>query len=291
LNRDVFGPQGRPGVPGHPEVEMALVELYRTTGMDAYLDLARSFIDERGHGLLGEIHYGSRYRQDDEPFRTTREARGHAVRAAYLACGALDVAAETGDKALLDAAVAQWEDMVARRMYLTGAVGAHHKDEAFGDPFELPADRAYAETCAAIGVVMWSWRLLLATGECRYADLIERVLFNAFIAGLSLKGDTYFYVNPLQVRARRLDPEDGRGRAARSGWFDIACCPPNIMWSLASLQHYFATTTETGAQLWQFAPSHLSIEVPGGHLELSVETDYPHHGRVSVHVGAAPRPL
>jgi DUF1680 family protein len=95
-------------------------------------------------------------------------------------------------------------------------------------------------------------------------------------------------VNPLQVRARRLDPEDGRGRAARSGWFDIACCPPNIMRSLASLQHYFATTTETGAQLWQFAPSHLSIEVPGGHLELSVETDYPHHGRVSVHVGAAP---
>jgi DUF1680 family protein len=284
----VFGPGRRKGVPGHPEVEMALVELYRTTGKDAYLELARFFIDERGHRLLGEVHYGSRYRQDDEPFRTARKTRGHAVRAAYLACGALDVAAETGDRTLLDAALFQWEDMVAHRMYLTGGVGTHHKDEAFGDAFELPPDRAYCETCAAIGVVMWSWRLLLATGECRYADVIERVLFNGFMVGLSLKGDTYFYVNPLHVRAERSDPEDGRGRAARSGWFDIACCPPNVMRTLASLQHYFATTTDTGIQLWQFAPSYLSIDASGGRLELAVDTDYPLSGNVAVRVEAAP---
>jgi len=117
---------------------MALVELYRTTGISRYLDLARFFIDQRGHELLGQVHNGARYRQDDVPFRQARQARGHVVRAAYLACGALDVYVETGDRELLEAAVAQWEDMVARRMYLTGGVGSRHKDEAFGDPFELP---------------------------------------------------------------------------------------------------------------------------------------------------------
>lgn len=284
----VFGPGRLQGVPGHPEVEMALVELYRTTGDRAYLDLAEYFVDARGHRLLGEVHYGARYRQDDEPFRDARHARGHAVRAAYLACGALDLFTETGDESLLAGAAAQWEDMVARRMYLTGGVGTHHKDEAFGDPFELAPDRAYCETCAAIGVIMWSWRLLLATGECRYADLIERVLFNAFCVGSSLRGDTYFYVNPLQVRAGRSDPEDGRGRAARSAWFDVACCPPNVMRILSSLPHYFATTTPAGIQLWQFAASRLSLQVAGGLLEAAIETDYPLSGTVVLRVAAAP---
>jgi DUF1680 family protein len=266
-------------------------KLYRTTGEEAYLELARFFIDQRGHRLLGEVHYGSRYRQDDVPFRQARTARGHAVRHTYLACGAVDVAAETGDRALVEAAVSQWEDMVARRMYVTGGVGAHHRDEAFGDPFELPADRSYAETCAAIGTVMWSWRLLLATGECRYADIIERVLFNAFTVGLSLSGDAYFYANPLQVRAGRASPGEGAARVARSGWFDIACCPPNVMRTLASIEHYFATATTSGAQIWQFAPSRLSIEAPGGRTELTVDTDYPITGRVAVRVDAAPAGL
>jgi uncharacterized protein len=285
---EVFGPGRRNGVPGHPEIEMALVELYRTTGEIAYLNLARFFIDERGHRLVGEGHYGSRYRQDDEPFRTAKTARGHAVRATYLACGALDVGSETQDHALLDAAVSQWEDMVARRMYLTGGVGSRHKDEAFGDPFELPPDRAYAETCAAIGTVMWSWRLLLATGECRYADLIERVLFNGFMSGVSLQGDTYFYVNPLHVRAGHSGPEDGPGSTARRGWFDVACCPPNVMRTLSSLQHYFVTSTENGVQLWQFAQSLISMAVANGQVSLAVETDYPLSGHVSVKVESAP---
>ena len=134
----VFGPGKRTGVPGHPEIEMGLVALYRLTGTTRYLELARFFIDERGYEVLGQEHYGPRYRQDDLPFRQATEARGHCVRAAYLACGALDVYMETGDAQLLDAAVAQWEDMVARRMYVTGGVGSRHKDESFGDPFELP---------------------------------------------------------------------------------------------------------------------------------------------------------
>ena len=270
---------------------MALVELYRVTGERRYLDLALYFIDARGHRLLGEVHYGARYRQDDEPFRAAGQARGHAVRAAYLACGALDLYAETGDHGLLSAAAHQWEDMVARRMYLTGGVGTHHKDEAFGDPYELPPDRAYCETCAAIGVVMWSWRLLLATGESRYADLIERVLFKAFCVGTSLRGDTYFYVNPLQVRAGRSDPEDGRGRAARSPWYDIACCPPNVMRMLSSLPHYFATTTPAGVQLWQFAAGRLSLEIDGSLLDLAIETDYPLSGSVVLRVLTAPERL
>jgi DUF1680 family protein len=280
----VFGPGRRRGVPGHPEIEMALVELYRTTGVERYLDLASFFIDERGHELLGRVHYGARYRQDDVPFREARQARGHAVRAAYLSCGALDVYVETGDRELLDAAVAQWEDMVARRMYITGGVGSRHKDEAFGDPFELPPDRAYCETCAAIGVVMWSWRLLLITGETRYADLIERVLFNAFAVGVALDGGSYFYVNPLQVRAGHEDPEDGRGRAARSPWYEIACCPPNVMRTLSALEHYFATATAEGVQIWQFAPSRLSLSPGGRPLELVVETGYPFEGRVVARV-------
>jgi DUF1680 family protein len=207
--------------------------------------------------------------------------------ASYLACGALDVFTETGDRALLDAAIAQWEDMAARRMYLTGGVGSRHKDEAFGDPYELPPDRGYCETCAAIGVIMWSWRLLLITGEPRYADLIERVLFNAFAVGVSLDGRSYFYVNPLQVRAGHQDPEDGRGRAARSGWYEIACCPPNVMRTLSSLDNYFATTTPGGIQIWQYAPSQLDVTIDRQQAGLTIQTGYPDDGRVDAVRGCA----
>ena len=287
----VFGPGRRQGIPEHPGIEMALVGLYRATGEQRFLELGEFFLDQRGHATLTGGPFGPRYRQDDIPFRDSYIARGHAVMAAYLACGALDVFTETGDRALLDAAVAQWEDMVERRMYLTGGVGSRHKDEAFGDPFELPPDRAYCETCAAIGVIMWSWRLLLITGEPRYADLIERVLFNAFAVGVSLDGRSYFYVNPLQVRAGRQDPEDGRGRAARSGWYEIACCPPNVMRTLSSLDNYFATTTPGGIQIWQYAPSHLDVTLDGHQAGLTIQTSYPDDGQVTVrvdHAGPAP---
>jgi DUF1680 family protein len=283
----VFGPGRRAGIPEHPGIEMALVQLFRATGDERYLQLGQFFFEQRGHASLSGGLFGPRYRQDEMPFRQARSARGHAVMNAYLACGALDLFAETGDRELLEAAVAQWEDMVSRRMYVTGGAGSRHKEESFGDPFELPPDRAYCETCAAVGVVMWSWRLLLATGEPRFADVIERVLWNAFAVGVSLDGRQYFYVNPLQVRAGHTDAEDGRGRAARSDWYEIACCPPNVMRILSSLERYFATTSGDGIQIWQFAPMQLAAVVAGSPLRLTVQTDYPALGRISVRVDEA----
>jgi len=283
----IFGPGRRTGIPEHPGIEMALVQLFRATGEERYLDLGQFFFEQRGRGSLPGGLFGPRYRQDEMPFRQARSARGHAVMNAYLACGALDIYAETGDRQLLDAAVAQWEDMISRRMYVTGGAGSRHKEESFGDPFELPPDRAYCETCAAVGVVMWSWRLLLATGEPRFADIIERVLWNAFAVGVSLDGRQYFYVNPLQVRAGHVDAEDGRGRAARSDWYEIACCPPNVMRTLSSLERYFATTSANGIQLWQFASMRLAATAYGHPFRLTVRTDYPTQERVVVRVDEA----
>ena len=192
------------GIDGHPEIEMALVELFRVTGERRYLDLAAAFIERRGHGLLGSGRFGRAYWQDHLPVGEAPSAAGHAVRQLYLDCGAVDVAVELGDRALLDGVMRRWRDMVATRTYLTGALGSRHKDEAFGDPFELPPDRAYAETCAAIATVMLAWRLLLATGEPECADVIERTLYNAVLPALSADGTAFFYVNPLQRRTERV---------------------------------------------------------------------------------------
>lgn len=283
----VFGPGRRAGIPEHPGIEMAFVQLFRVTGDEQYLHLGQFFFEQRGHASLSGGLFGPRYRQDEMPFRQARSARGHVVMNAYLACGALDIFAETGDRELLDAAIAQWEDMISHRMYVTGGAGSRHKEESFGDPFELPPDRAYCETCAAVGVIMWSWRLLLATGEPRFADIIERVLWNAFAVGVSLDGRQYFYVNPLQVRAGHADAEDGRGRAARSDWYEIACCPPNVMRTLSSLERYFATTSGDGIQVWQFAPMQLTATVADQPLRLTVRTAYPAFGQISVRVDEA----
>ncbi|MEN3304813.1 MAG: uncharacterized protein V7603_1015 [Micromonosporaceae bacterium] len=283
-----FGPGRRQGVCGHPEVEMALVELYRLTGRGDYLDLAAYFIDARGHGLLGPGLFGDAYYQDRVPVREARAVEGHAVRAVFLAAGATDVSIETGDRALLEAVTAQWAEMVRGKTYLTGGIGARWEGECFGDPYELPPDAAYCETCAAHGSVLWSWRLLLATGEARYADLIERTLFNAFAAGLSLDGRTFFYANPLQLRREGHHSSSRSARRGRRPWFGTACCPPNVMRALASLDHYVATRDADGIQLHQYATGTVRAAFDGG-AELSVTTDYPWDGRITVAVRAAPR--
>jgi uncharacterized protein len=281
----VFGPDRRPGTPGHPEIETALVELYRDTGERRYLELARFFVDQRGYGRLGPNPRfgGSAYYQDRVPVRQATEIEGHAVRALYLATGVADLYLETGERALLEAMLRQWQDMVAHKLYLTGGVGSRHNGEAFGHAYELPTERAYCETCAAIASIMWNWRLLLATGEGRFADLIERTLYNGFLSGVSLDGLRFFYVNPLLSRGQ---PEVvGRGGIRRQEWFPVACCPPNVMRLLATLGHYVASHDSGGVQVHQYVPATITAELePGRTVGLRIETDYPWGGTVRLGV-------
>ncbi len=210
-----FGPGRRDGVCGHPLIELALTELYRLTGDRDELALARYFVDARGHGLLASLGLdrfaGSTYYSDRIPVRETTVPEGHAVRAVYLAAGATDLAIETGDAELLGALQNQWQAMTETKMYVTGGLGARWEGESFGDPFELPPDRAYAETCAAVASVQWAWRLLLATGEARYADLIERTLYNAMLPGVSLSR------RPVLLRQRPPAPRGRPGSRGRAG--------------------------------------------------------------------------
>jgi DUF1680 family protein len=282
-----FGPGGRDEIDGHPEMEMALVELYRATGERRHLDLARRMVDLRGRGLLPAGRFGPAYWQDHEPVGEATSVAGHAVRQLYLDCGAVDVAVETGDRALLDAVMGRWRDMVETRMYLTGGLGSRHRDEAFGDPFELPPDQAYAETCAAIAGVMLAWRLLLATGEPECADVIERTIYNGVLSGLALDGTRFFYVNPLQRRTHRAATEPGDGE--RAPWYACACCPPNLMRLLGSWPGLLATSDAAGIQLQQYATADVAASVLDGRpVRLRMETGYPWDGRVVVTVVEAP---
>ncbi|HYJ74326.1 MAG TPA: beta-L-arabinofuranosidase domain-containing protein, partial [Kineosporiaceae bacterium] len=283
-----FGENGRHDLDGHPEVEMALVELYRETGTRGYLDLARYFVEARGQGRI--VAYGREpaYFADRVPVREQTTVEGHAVRAVYLGAGAADVALELGDAELLTALERQFAAMEATKTYVTGGLGSRWDGEAFGDPYELPPDRAYAESCAAIGGVYWAWRMLLATGDPRYADAAERTLFNGFLAGVSLSGDRFFYVNPLHLREGALADESRSPAHGRRPWFDVACCPPNIMRTLASLPGYLATTDDEGLQLHQYVPSDLTTPVAGGEVRISVETEYPWDGLVRIRIADAP---
>ncbi|HET6188602.1 MAG TPA: beta-L-arabinofuranosidase domain-containing protein [Trebonia sp.] len=280
LVREFLG-QAR-GLDGHPIIETALVELYRETASDDYLALARQFVDQRGAGLAGDSGLGRRYLQDDVPVRHSVTEVGHVVRALYLEAGVVDVAAETGDTALLKSSADRWADMVVAKTYLTGGNGSRHADEGFGDRFELPPDRAYNETCAAIASFHWSWRLLLATGDARYADHMERVLYNGFGSGVSADGRRFFYVNPLQRREDHFEQDDP-GR--RHEWFSCSCCPPNIMRLIASLDHYIAST---GIDITGAGTLYLHLltgsRVAGAGLDVEVVTGYPWSGRVEVTV-------
>jgi hypothetical protein len=258
---------------GHPEIEMALIELARTTGDEKYLRQAQFFVDVRGRGLLGS---GANL-QDHQPFRELHDITGHAVRAVYLNAGVADIYAETGEAMLRESLDRLWDSMALRRMYITGGIGSRYEGEAFGEDYELPNARAYAETCAAIGSFMWNWRMLQLDGEAKYADLMELLLYNVIIAGISLDGKDYFYQNPLA--------DDGRHR--RQPWFGCACCPPNMARFLASLPGYFYSTSVDGIWVHLYASGTAHIELPDGReVVISQRTDYPWDGKIEIAVEA-----
>lgn len=269
----VFGPaEGqRPGTSGHPEIEMALVELARAAAEARYRDLAQFLLDQRGRGLIG----GKKYHQDYVPFRDLDRMMGHAVRAVYLNAGAADLYAETGEPALRQTLDRLWESMTTRQMYVSGGIGSRHESEGLGEDFELPNGRAYAETCAAIGSILWSWRMLALEGDARYADLIETTLYNAVLVGFSLDGQAYFYDNPLA----------SHGEHSRQPWFSCACCPPNVARLLASLPGYFYSLSAEGAWVHQYAAGRANLRLlDGREVALHVRTEYPWGEEIEIEV-------
>lgn len=269
---DTFGPDGPlAGTDGHPEIEMALVELARDTGDDRYLKQARYFLDIRGQDYAG----GDPYHQDHQPFRELDALVGHAVRALYLCAGAADIYAETDDPALLATLERLWRSLIARRLYVTGGAGSRHEGEALGEDFELPNERAYTETCAGIALFMWGWRMLQLDGEAAYADLMERALYNAILPGISLDGLGYFYVNPLAA-----GPEH-----RRQPWFECACCPPNIARLIASLPGYLYSHSDDDIWVHFYAGSAVELALGDGRtVRLRQRSGYPWDGDVSLEV-------
>jgi hypothetical protein len=273
----IFGPHGRSGVPGHPEVELGLMRLAEATGEVKYAQLAEFFVNQRGRGLIG----GKEYHQDHLPLREMLRLTGHAVRAAYLCCGAADVYHHQGEAQLYQALERLWSQMTSRQMYVSGGIGSRHQGEAFGNDYELPNEQAYTETCAAIGSLLWSWRMLQTSGEAHYADILEWTLYNAVLPGISLDGSAYFYVNPLA--------NDGAHR--RQEWFQCACCPPNVARIIASLPIYFFSLdtdpAQPGVWLHNYAQGRLKVDMqPGEQVELRISSDYPYKGTVEIEIDA-----
>ncbi len=278
-----FGPadqRKRVYADGHEEVETALVELYRATAEQRYLDLAQFFVDVRGHGLLKHplVYFGSAYYQDHRPFKEMDTLVGHCVRALYYACAATDLFVERGDPGLRAALDRLWQNMTTRRIYVTGGIGARYDGEAFGGDFELPNERSHTETCAAVASVMWNHRLLSLDGAARFADLLELTLYNAVLPGVSQDGQVYFYQNPLA--------DDGTHR--RRPYFHTACCPPNLARLLASLPGYFYSTSAEGIWVHLYEENRADITLADGRrVHLEQQTRYPWHEDVTLHIGSA----
>ncbi|MFF5792109.1 glycoside hydrolase family 127 protein [Paeniglutamicibacter sp. NPDC012692] len=280
-----FGTAGAPEVCGHPVVEMALVELYRETGDRSYLDQAKLFIDRRGHGTIKLRTFTAEYFQDNQPLRELPSVTGHAVRMAYLAAGAADVALESGDPGLLAELERLWDDMVSSKLYVTGGLGSRHSDEAIGDRFELPSERSYSETCAAIATMQWAWRMFLAQGNTKYLDTFETILHNAYAVSLSTDGKAFFYDNTLQRREdheQRSGCESG-GELLRRAWFGCPCCPPNIIRWVAELQDHLAVTEQGVLRIANYA----SASIAAAGLRITMHTDFPWNGAVRVTVDSA----
>jgi uncharacterized protein len=273
-----FGPQKRPALTGHPEFEMALVELYRTTGDRHYLDFAGYLLSGVDRERLHLTDDQVQYMFSGKPFTSRTEFEGHAVRAMYASCGATDYYMETGDAAYLKTLQTLWSDLVNRKMYITGGVGSREAGEAFGEAYELPNAQAYGESCAAIGNMMWNWRMLLALGESRFADTMERALYNGINSGMSLSGTLYCYRNPLESTGEKI----------RNEWYDTTCCPPNLERILASLPGYMYSTSAQGVYVNLFHASTLDWHLENGTaIRIAQQTEYPWKGAVDIAVDPA----
>ena len=270
----VFGPGRREDAPGHQEIELGLVKLYRVTGEKRYLELAKFFLDQRGRPHASEpypedspfaIYNGREYRQDHKPVVEQEEAFGHAVRAAYMYAAMADIAALTGDEGYLRAIERIWNNVVWRKLYLTGGIGARHTSEAFGDDYELPNRAAYTETCAAVGNVFWNHRMFLMTGESKYIDVLERTLYNGLLSGVSRSGNRFFYQNPLE----------STGGYERSEWFEVSCCPGNIVRFLPAIPGYVFAARGDRLYANLFTSCRAVIEIEGSKIEIVQESSYP----------------
>ncbi|WP_290799014.1 glycoside hydrolase family 127 protein [Flavihumibacter sp. UBA7668] len=273
LVRD-FGPGKAAYFPGHQVVEMGLARLYRVTGKKEYLDLAKFFLDIRGNGDIK----GAEYSQSHKMVTDQHEAVGHAVRAAYMYTGMADVAALTGNKEYISAINDIWKDVMEHKIYLTGGIGATGHGEAFGAAYQLPNMSAYAETCASIANVYWNSRMFLMNGDAQYIDVLERILYNGLLSGVSLSGDRFFYPNPLA----------SMGQHQRSAWFGCACCISNMTRFMPSIPGYVYAKRENELYLNLYVASTSSIELPAGKLELEQITEYPWKGQVALQLNQAP---
>ena len=277
---------------GHEEIELALCKLYRATGEERYLKLAKFLLDARGHGALdggkvfaqsgdlvkgGELDAKGSYNQNHIPVTQQREAVGHAVRATYLYCGMADVAALSGNAEYVKAIDTIWENVVSKKLHLNGSVGARHRGEAFGANYELPNERAYLETCAGIGNALWNQRMFLMYGDAKYVDVLERVVYNGFLSGISLGGDEFFYPNPLA----------SRGGYKRSKWFGCSCCPVNVVRFIPQIAQFAYAMRDDAAYVNLFVASDAKLALSSGCVTLSQDTEYPWKGESRIAVTPA----
>ncbi len=278
-----FGPNARKAVPGHEEIELALVKLFRLTGDEKYFALARFFLEERGHphdtqlypaGSDFKIYNDRPYMQDHLPVIDQSRAIGHAVRAMYLYSAMTDVAALADDAAYRKALDRIWTDMVSKRMYVTGGIGSRDVVEGFGDDYELPNKTAYAETCASVGSDLWNERMFLLHGDGKYLDVLERVLYNGFLSGVSAAGDRFFYENPLE----------SAGDVERSEYFEVACCPSNLARLMAQLPGFIYAQEENQLFVNLFVGSSVEVHLPAARVAVRQQTSYPWDGGVRLTV-------
>jgi uncharacterized protein len=272
-----FGPGKLNTPPGHQIVETGLIKLYHITQNKKYLELAKFYLDLRGvpttHKLYGE------YNQDHLPVTRQTEAVGHAVRAEYMYAGMTDIAAIYHDQDYLNALNKIWENIVTKKMYLTGGVGSRHEGEAFGNDYELPNLTAYNETCAAIGSVYWNQRMFLLTGDSKYYDIIERTLYNGLISGISLSGNKFFYPNPLESDGKF---QFNMGSCIRQSWFDCSCCPTNMIRFLPSIPGLIYSTNQDSLYINLFISNKTSSVLNGKKVEITQQTSYPWNGQVMI---------